>query len=105
MKKVNRKLLQTAEPVAAYGEASVRIADLKARLSAHLRVVRAGGSLTILDRNTPVARIVPIAASHDGFILRPAIRAWKDVRLPPPIKLPPGFDSTALLRELRKDRF
>jgi prevent-host-death family protein len=37
----------------------VRIADLKARLSEHLRAVRKGGSLTVLDRDTPVARIVP----------------------------------------------
>lgn len=37
----------------------VGIAELKARLSAHLRRVRAGESLTILDRATPVARLVP----------------------------------------------
>ena len=36
-----------------------RIADLKSRLSEHLRKVRAGGSLTILDRDTPIARIIP----------------------------------------------
>ena len=40
----------------------VRIADLKARLSEHLRSVRNGGTLTVLDRYTPIARIVPIAA-------------------------------------------
>ena len=40
----------------------VRIADLKARLSEHLRSVRNGGTLTVLDRDTPVARIVPYAA-------------------------------------------
>ncbi len=39
----------------------VRIADLKARLSAHLRAVRHGDTLTVLDRDTPIARIVPIA--------------------------------------------
>jgi prevent-host-death family protein len=39
----------------------VRIADLKARLSEHLRSVRNGGTLTVLDRDTPVARIVPYA--------------------------------------------
>jgi prevent-host-death family protein len=37
----------------------VGIADLKARPSEHLRVVRNGATLTVLDRNTPVARIVP----------------------------------------------
>jgi hypothetical protein len=38
---------------------SVRIADLKSRISEHLRKVRAGWSMTIFDRDTPIARIVP----------------------------------------------
>ena len=37
----------------------VGIAELKARLSQYLRRVRAGDSLTVLDRSTPIARIVP----------------------------------------------
>jgi antitoxin (DNA-binding transcriptional repressor) of toxin-antitoxin stability system len=36
----------------------IRIAELKSRLSEHPRKVRAGGSLTILDRDSPIARIV-----------------------------------------------
>ncbi|MEW6323308.1 MAG: type II toxin-antitoxin system prevent-host-death family antitoxin [Acidobacteriota bacterium] len=40
----------------------VRIADLKARLSEHLRSVRNGGTVTVLDRDTPVARIIPVGA-------------------------------------------
>ncbi len=35
-----------------------RIAELKSRLSEHLRSVRTGRTLTILDRDTPIARIV-----------------------------------------------
>ena len=42
----------------------VKIADLKNNLSRHLARVRRGGELTVLDRNTPVARIVPF--THDG---------------------------------------
>jgi prevent-host-death family protein len=38
----------------------VRIADLKARLSEHLRAVRAGESIAVLDRDTPVAQLIPI---------------------------------------------
>jgi antitoxin (DNA-binding transcriptional repressor) of toxin-antitoxin stability system len=38
---------------------AIRIAELKRQLSKHLRSVRAGGSLTVLDRDTPIARIVP----------------------------------------------
>ena len=35
---------------------SVGIAELKARLSEHLKSVRRGRTLTVLDRETPVAR-------------------------------------------------
>lgn len=105
MRRLPRNARHAAEAATAYGEPTVKIADLKARLSAHLRIVRAGGSLTILDRSTPVARIVPMTETRDDLVIRPAIRTWSQVRLPPRVKLPPGFDSTALLRELRKDRF
>jgi prevent-host-death family protein len=51
----------------------VGIAELKARLSEHLRTVRNGGTLTVLDRDTPIARIVPYAAP--GLEIRKATRA------------------------------
>lgn len=38
---------------------AVKIADLKNNLSRHLARVRKGGEITVLDRDTPVARIVP----------------------------------------------
>jgi prevent-host-death family protein len=38
---------------------TVNISDLKARLSAHLQIVREGEEVLICDRNKPVARIVP----------------------------------------------
>jgi len=39
---------------------SVNIAALKNRLSVYLNEVRAGHEVLIRDRNTPIARIVPI---------------------------------------------
>jgi prevent-host-death family protein len=38
---------------------SVKIADLKNNLSRHLTRVRQGGEITVVDRDTPIARIVP----------------------------------------------
>jgi len=38
---------------------TVNISDLKARLSAHIRIVRDGEEVLVCDRNKPVARIVP----------------------------------------------
>lgn len=37
----------------------VNISDLKAQLSAHIRLVEEGEEVVICDRNKPVARIVP----------------------------------------------
>jgi len=38
---------------------TVNISDLKARLSAHIQLVRDGEEVLVCDRNKPVARIVP----------------------------------------------
>jgi prevent-host-death family protein len=78
----------------------VGIADLKARLSEHLRVVRNGGTLTVLDRNTPVARIVPYSAQQ--LEVRKAKRRVRDLKLPP--KPAKRTDSVALLVEDRRRR-
>lgn len=59
----------------------VRIADLKARLSKHLRSVRNGSTITVLDRDTPVARIVPYALQP--LEIRKARRRLRDLKLPP----------------------
>jgi len=42
----------------------VRIADLKANLSRHLHYVRRGHVLTVLDRETAVAQLVPLPAGR-----------------------------------------
>lgn len=78
----------------------VGIAELKARLSEHLRSVRNGGTLTVLDRDTPIARIVPYAAQP--LEIRKAKRRLRDLRLlPRPSK---RTDSVALLVEDRRRR-
>ena len=41
--------------------ASVQIADLKNNLSAYLRKVRTGEEVIICDRNSPIAKIVPLS--------------------------------------------
>jgi len=38
----------------------VKISELKANLSAHLRRVSGGEEVVVCDRNRPIARIVPI---------------------------------------------
>ena len=78
----------------------VRIADLKARLSEHLRSVRNGGTVTVLDRDTPVAQIVPFVAP--SLEVRKASRPLRDLKLPrKPAK---RTDSVAVLVEDRRRR-
>ncbi len=43
-----------------------RVAELKNNLSRYLAYVREGGEVLILDRDTPVARLVPFAAPATG---------------------------------------
>jgi prevent-host-death family protein len=68
---------------------TVRIADLKARLSEYLRSVRRGETITVLDRNTPIAQIVPIRERPALSVRKPAPGAPTPnrVRLPKPAKL------------------
>jgi prevent-host-death family protein len=49
----------------------VKISELKANLSANLRLVRAGEEVLISDREQPIARIVPIQT--DGLDAREQI--------------------------------
>ena len=78
----------------------VRIADLKARLSEHLRAVRNGGIVTVFDRDTPVARIVPYTAQP--VEIRKAKRRLRDFKLP--AKPAKRTNSVALLIEDRGRR-
>jgi len=79
----------------------VGIADLKAHLSQHLRKVRGGRMLTVLDRNTPIAQIVPYDAEKPLEVRR-ATRRPRDLSLPPPPSRP--TDSLSVLLQDRASR-
>jgi prevent-host-death family protein len=84
----------------------VKIAELKSRLSEHLRKVRAGRTLTVLDRSTPIARIVPWKESDASFETRqpsPGAPALKDVPLPSPLSRR-GDIVKLLLEDRQRDR-
>ncbi len=80
---------------------TVGIAELKARLSAHLKAVQKGHPITVMDRGRAVAQIVPIE-QKGKLTVRPALRPLHSVKLPPPVKGP--IDSLAALLEERGDR-
>jgi antitoxin (DNA-binding transcriptional repressor) of toxin-antitoxin stability system len=69
---------------------NVRIAELKSRLSEHLRKVRQGRSLTIFDRDTPIARLVPWEGGEPSLKVRTPLSGaptLQQVRLPVPLRL------------------
>ena len=81
---------------------TVRIAELKARLSEYLRAVRRGETIAVMDRETPVAQIVPV---HDRTALRvrrpaPGTPRPNQVPLPKPLTL--NVDVVQLLLEERQ---
>ena len=80
----------------------VRIADLKARLSEHLRAVRRGETIAVLDRDTLIARIVPVEERAPLRVRKPDPRAPAPnrVALPEAAKLP--IDVVDLLLEERQ---
>jgi prevent-host-death family protein len=82
----------------------VRIADLKARLSEHLRTVRNGETIAVLDRDTPVAHIVPIRMRTALRIRKPlpGARPLHQIPLPKPANL--KIDIVTLLLEERQTR-
>ncbi|MBD0316613.1 MAG: type II toxin-antitoxin system prevent-host-death family antitoxin [Nitrospiraceae bacterium] len=82
---------------------TVRVADLKSRLSEYLRKVRAGRTVTVLDRSTPIARIVPYEEHGQSLTIRsplPGSPSLREVSLPPPLRF--RRDIVALLLEERQ---
>lgn len=82
----------------------VGIADLKAHLSGHLRTVRKGETLLVVDRGTPVARIVPAGDPRGGLVTRPPTRDLRAVKrmLKRLLPIAPQVDSLSILLEDRK---
>jgi prevent-host-death family protein len=84
---------------------SVRVADLKAHLSEHLRSVRRGHPIAVMDRDTPIAQILPYRAEPTSLAVRqpkPGVGKPKDVRLPEPLAL--RMDVVTLLLADRRER-
>jgi len=66
---------------------TVNLSDLKARLSAHIQLVKDGEEVIVCDRNKPVARIVPCRlVDHSEQERRLVVRAV----LKPPAKRRPA---------------
>ncbi len=81
-----------------------KVSELKARLSAFLADVRRGETVIVCDRNTPIARLVPIEEDRDGFRIEPASRPPEALRGLRAVELRREVDLEALLRDSRAQR-
>ncbi|HEY7602520.1 MAG TPA: type II toxin-antitoxin system prevent-host-death family antitoxin [Methylomirabilota bacterium] len=83
---------------------TVQVAELKAKLSEVLRGVRRGRSVTVLHRDTPIARLVPYDPTDRLRITKAAgkVSTVSEVPLPPPLGL--QVDILKLLEEERQSR-
>jgi prevent-host-death family protein len=87
-------------------ETKTGIRELKAQLSAYLRQVKAGGTVTITDRGKPIARIVPLAQPIETqleVLQEAGLIAWNGQKLSPmaPVARTQGDRTVA---DLLKDR-
>lgn len=92
----------------------VAVTDLKNRLSEHLRLVKAGETIEILEHNVPIARIEPLRESegNQGALLERLYR--EGIAKRPKEKLDRSFwnfdpapcsvDAVQILIEQRGDR-
>lgn len=91
------------------------ISQTKNQLSALLELVRRGEEVLVLDRDVPVARIVPVEAASTaddvrladlerrGIIRRAGKRAQR--KLPPPLEIAGADVVEALLRDRSEARY
>jgi prevent-host-death family protein len=83
---------------------SVKISELKARLSAYLADVRGGETVVVCDRATPVARLVPLDKGEDDFELDPPTLSKDELRKVAAVRPRRRVDVVRLLRESRDQR-
>jgi prevent-host-death family protein len=89
----------------------VNISDLKARLSAHIQLVKDGEEVLVCDRNQPVARIVPChlqdrSEEEQWLVARGVLSPpLKKRRVPADWPEPPGNVSSEVMERVwRKER-
>jgi prevent-host-death family protein len=87
---------------------TVNISDLKAKLSAHIQMVRDGDEIVVCDRDQPVARIVPIDPADHSDHERQLIASG--ALIPPKKKRssgdwpdPPGNISDDVMRQVWRE--
>ncbi len=82
---------------------TANVSELKARLSSYLAEVRKGNTVVVLDRRTPIARLIPYEKTQELKVTEP-IRPPAKLRDLKPIRLRKKMDPLKFLREARGQR-
>jgi prevent-host-death family protein len=79
------------------------VSELKAKLSGYLAQVRRGATVTVCDRQTPIARLVPFDGDAGGLEVREPTDA-SSLPAAPGVTLRKPIDVVTLLRADRDQR-
>lgn len=82
---------------------TAKVSELKAKLSRYLAEVRNGETVTVCDRKTPIARLVPVKDNAGGVEVQEPIDPG-GLPVGQRIKLNKRIDVLALLRADRAER-
>src|SRR6187401_1985120 len=84
---------------------NAKVSELKAKLSAYLAQVRRGETVTVFDRNTAIAKVVPIQREEeDDLLIIEASAPVADLKKIKGVRPRKPIDLDKLLRDLRADK-
>ena len=83
---------------------AAKIGQLKARLNSYLSEVRNGGTVTVYDRNVPIARIVPIWDEPDDLVVIESSAPPSDLKKFKGVRPRKKIEIDSLLSESRGNR-
>ncbi len=81
-----------------------KISEVKARLSSYLAEVKQGETITVCERRTAIARLVPYEEEDREFKVRDAAEPLAKLGKIRPVRLNEKIDLDRVLRETRGDR-
>jgi len=81
-----------------------KIAELKSRLSSYLADVKKGDTVVVCERQTPIARLVPVTEEDPGIRVLEAAREIGKLGKIRPVRLRRKIDVDRILSETREDR-
>lgn len=83
---------------------TAKVSELKANLSAYLSEVRAGATVVVCDRNTPIARLIPFQEEMDDLVIVDATAPPSDLKKIKGVRPKKRINIDRMLGDLRGER-